>query len=303
MARFIQLAMLASHEALVDANWFPETDNDREQTGVAIGSGIGGVSELTENHELLMKGQYRRISPFMIPKLLVNMAAGHVSIQYGLRGPNYAAVTACASASSAIGDAYRTIVHGDAKVMVAGGTESSLEPVCFAGFSRANALCTKYNDDPESASRPFDRDRAGFVMGEGAGVMVLEEYEHAMARNARIYAEVSGYGCVGEAFHITSPSPDGAGAYRCMELALRQRGLSTSDVQYVNAHATSTPTGDKLEYLAIERLFNGNQSLKVSSIKGAIGHLLGAAGSVEGIATVLSLRDVCLCLLELSVLV
>ncbi|GAB5368992.1 hypothetical protein AAMO2058_001366700 [Amorphochlora amoebiformis] len=294
MAPFIQYSMVAAKEALDDANWHPESPEDRQKTGVSIGSGIGGIEEITDNHkEFMGEGRgYKKISPRFIPKMLINLANGFVSMAYGLEGPNIASVTACATGSHSIGDAFRLIKFGEADVMVAGGAESSVEPLSMAGFNRMNALVTSFNDEPEKASRPFDAKRAGFVMGEGAGVVVLEEYEHAKARGAKIYAEVRGCGSTGDAFHVSAPS--GVGALRAMKAALEQGGLKAEDIDYINAHGTSTPVGDAKEASTIVELMGGPENEKqpyVTSTKGATGHMLGAAGAVEAIFTTLAIHE------------
>ncbi|SEQ11111.1 3-oxoacyl-[acyl-carrier-protein] synthase II [Faunimonas pinastri] len=289
---FIVYAMAAADEAIADSGWKPEDYEDQIRTGVMIGSGIGGIEGIVDAGITLHEKGPRRISPFFIPGRLINLASGQISIKYGLKGPNHAVVTACSTGSHAIGDASRLIALGDAEVMVAGGTESPVSRISMAGFAACRALSTGFNDEPTRASRPYDKDRDGFVMGEGAGVVVLEEYEHAVARGAKIYAEVIGYGLSGDAFHITAPSPDGDGAYRCMTAALKRAGLTAADVDYVNAHGTSTPMGDELELRALERVAGDSAaSLTMSSTKSAIGHLLGAAGAVEAIFSVLAIRD------------
>jgi 3-oxoacyl-[acyl-carrier-protein] synthase II len=292
MARFIHLAWVAAAEAIEDSGWTPEDEEGRCATGVMIGSGIGGLETIQEAGSLVAAGRTRRLSPFFIPSALVNLASGQVSIRYGFKGPNHSAVTACATGVHAIGDAARLIALGDADVMVAGGAEAAICELGIGGFCAARALSTSFNDTPQAASRPWDKDRDGFVMGEGAGVVVLEEYEHAKARGAKIYAEVIGYGMSGDAHHITSPAEDGDGGYRAMKAALRTAGLAPSDVQYVNAHGTSTPLGDDIELAAVERLWgDAAKGLAMSSTKSATGHLLGAAGAVEAIFSILAIRD------------
>jgi 3-oxoacyl-[acyl-carrier-protein] synthase II len=294
MDRFIQLALVAAVEAVEDSGWMPGPDQEEERcrTGVMIGSGIGGLPTIYEASLLISQGKARRISPFFIPSALINLASGHVSIRYGFKGPNHAVVTACATGVHALGDAARLIALGDADVMVAGGTEAAVSEIGMAGFCASRALSTNFNDNPTAGSRPWDRDRDGFVMGEGAGVLVLEELEHAQKRGAKIYAEVIGYGMSGDAHHITAPSEDGDGAFRSMRAALRSAGLAPADIQYVNAHGTSTPMGDDLELGAVERLWgDAAKGLAMSSTKSAIGHLLGAAGAVEGIFSCLAIRD------------
>ncbi|MBS7699272.1 MULTISPECIES: beta-ketoacyl-ACP synthase II [unclassified Chelatococcus] len=289
---FIVFAMAAAKQALDDADWHPETADDQYASGVLIGSGIGGIGGIYEASITLAEKGPRRLSPFFIPGRLINLASGYVSIAHGLKGPNHAVVTACSTGAHAIGDAARLIALGDAEVMVAGGTESPLNRLSLAGFAACRALSTGFNDEPTRASRPYDKDRDGFVMGEGAGVVVLEELEHAKARGAKIYAEVIGYGLSGDAYHITSPAEDGDGAFRCMQMALKRAGLSLADVDYVNAHGTSTPLGDEIELRAVERLAGDAASrLTMSSTKSAVGHLLGAAGAIEAIFSVLAIRD------------
>ena len=288
---FIIYAMAAAQQALEDAGWKADTAQKQETTGAMIGSGIGGLTGIAETSLLLKEKGPRRVSPFFIPGRLINLASGYVSIRHGLKGPNHAVVTACSSGAHAIGDASRLIGLGDADVMVAGGTESPISRIGVAGFAACRALATAFNDRPTKASRPWDRDRDGFVIGEGAGIVVLEDLAHAKARGARIYAEVVGYGLSGDAFHITAPSENGDGAYRSMRMALKRAGIAPNDVQYVNAHGTST-MGDEIELAAVERLF-GNRAgeLAMSSTKSAVGHLLGAAGAVEAIYSVLAIRD------------
>ncbi|MDJ0614220.1 MAG: beta-ketoacyl-ACP synthase II [Rhizobiaceae bacterium] len=288
---FIVYSMAASEMALNDADWHPTEDEDRFRTGVLIGSGIGGLQGIEQTSLLLAERGPRRVSPFFIPGRLINLASGQVSIRHGLKGPNHSVVTACSTGAHAIGDAARLIMLGDADVMVAGGAESPVCRISMAGFAACKALSTSYNDDPKSASRPYDKDRDGFVMGEGAGTVVLEEYEHAKARGAKIYAEVAGYGLSGDAFHITAPAEDGDGAFRCMSAALRNAGLEASDIDYINAHGTST-MADTIELGAAERLLgDAAGKASMSSTKSAIGHLLGAAGAVEAIFSLLAIRD------------
>ena len=292
MDRFIHLAMVAATEAVEDSGWSPQTEEDRCASGVMIGSGIGGLHTIYEAAILVSQGKARRLSPFFIPASLINLASGHVSIKYGFKGPNHSVVTACATGVHAVGDAARLIMLGDADVMVAGGAEGAVNPLGIAGFCASRALSTAFNDRPQEASRPWDRDRDGFVMGEGAGILVLEELEHAKARGAKIYAEVSGYGMSGDAHHITAPADGHEGAFRAMKAALKNGGINPADIQYVNAHGTSTPLGDDLELEAAERLF-GDEAGKVamSSTKSATGHLLGAAGAIEAIFSILAIRD------------
>jgi 3-oxoacyl-[acyl-carrier-protein] synthase II len=288
---FIVYGMAAATQALEDSGWKADTQDKQERTGVLIGSGIGGLSGIADTSILLKEKGPRRVSPFFIPGRLINLASGYVSIKHSLKGPNHAVVTACSTGAHAIGDAARLIQFDDADVMVAGGAESPICRIAMAGFAACRALCTTFNDQPQKASRPYDKDRDGFVMGEGAGIVVLEELEHAKARGAKIYAEVIGYGLSGDAYHITAPSEDGDGAFRSMRMALKRAGLQPSDIQYVNAHGTST-MGDEIELKAVERLFgNAAGKLAMSSTKSAVGHLLGAAGAVEAIYSVLAIRD------------
>jgi 3-oxoacyl-[acyl-carrier-protein] synthase II len=289
---FILFAMAAAEQALNDADWKPEDEEDRLRTGVIIGSGIGGLSTIAETAIVLKEKGPRRVSPFFIPGSLINLASGQVSIRYGLKGPNHSVVTACSTGAHAIGDGTRLIRYGDADVMVAGGAEAAICELGIAGFNACKALSTAFNETPEKASRPYDKDRDGFVMGEGAGIVVLEELEHAKARGVRIYAEVVGYGLSGDAYHITSPAPDGDGGFRAMEAALKNAGVRPDEIDYVNAHGTSTPLGDEIELQAVTRML-GNAAGKVtmSSTKSSTGHLLGAAGAIEAIFGVLAIRD------------
>ncbi len=289
---FILYAMAAADEAVIDSGWHPQTEEDRCRTGVIIGSGIGGLNTIAETAlELEAKGP-RKISPFFIPSALINLASGQVSIRYGLKGPNHSVVTACATGAHAIGDAMRLIQWGDADVMFAGGAEAAVCKIGVAGFVAARAMSTNFNDRPQMASRPYDKDRDGFVMGEGAGVLVLEEYEHAIARGAKIYAEVVGYGLSGDAYHITAPASDGDGGFRAMNLSLARAGIDPSQIDYINAHGTSTPLGDEIELGAVERMLGASASkTTMSSTKSSIGHLLGAAGAVEAAFTALAIRD------------
>jgi len=292
MDNFIVFGLTAAVQAVADSGWAPQAEEDLFRTGVMIGSGIGGLDEIAKNAILADNGKIRRISPFFIPASLINLVSGHVSIRYGFKGPNHAVVTACSTGAHSIGDAARIIMWDDADVMVAGGTEAAVCRLGMAGFCAARALSTNFNDTPEKASRPWDKDRDGFVMGDGAGVVVLEELEHAKARGANIMAEVVGYGMSGDANHITAPAADGNGARRCMQAALKRAGVNPEDIDYVNAHGTSTPLGDEIEYNAVQQVF-GEHSKKflMSSTKSAIGHLLGAAGAVEGIFSILAMRD------------
>lgn len=289
---FIIYGVAAADQAIADSGLKFETAEEQESAGVLIGSGIGGLSGIADTSLLLRDKGPRRVSPFFIPGRLINLASGYVSIKHQLKGPNHAVVTACSTGAHAIGDAARLVALGDAEVMVAGGTESPICRIALAGFAACRALSTGFNDNPQKASRPYDKDRDGFVMGEGAGVVVLEPYEKAKARGAKIYAEIIGYGLSGDAFHITAPSESGDGAFRCMKMALKRAGLEPADIDYVNAHGTSTPMGDEIELGAVERLFGNNAGkLTMSSTKSATGHLLGAAGAIEAIFSVLAIRD------------
>lgn len=290
--RFITYALVAAEQAIRDAGWTDASEEEKERTGVMIGSGIGGIETIAETAVTLKERGPRRVSPFFIPSALINLCSGQVSIKHGFKGPNHAVVTACSTGAHAIGDAARLIKYGDADVMVAGGAESPVCEISVAGFSACKALSTSYNDAPETASRPYDKGRDGFVMGEGAGVVVLEEYEHAKARGAKIYGEVLGYGLSGDAYHITSPAPDGDGGYRSMSAALKSAGISAGEIDYVNAHGTSTPLGDEIELRAVTRLLDGHEDgVTMSSTKSATGHLLGAAGAIEAIFCILAMRD------------
>ena len=292
MDEFIVFALAAAAQAVEDSGWKPADPEERERTGVMIGSGIGGLPGITEGALTVHEKGPRRLSPFFIPANLINLASGHVSIRYGFSGPNHAVVTACSTGAHAIGDAARIIMWDDADVMVAGGTEAAICRIGIAGFAAARALSTKFNDEPQRASRPWDQKRDGFVMGEGAGIVVLEELDHAKRRGAKIYAEVIGYGMSGDAHHITAPAEDGSGAFRAMRNALKRAQLTPEQIDYVNAHGTSTPLGDEIELGAVKRLFgDAAYKLSMSSTKSAIGHLLGAAGSVEAIFSILALRD------------
>src|SRR5436190_10869531 len=289
--KFIVYAMCAAKQALEHSGWKPSTPDEQFATGVMIGAGIGGVEGIAETAITLHERGPRRVSPFFIPGRIINMASGYVSIEHGLKGPNSAVVTACSTGSHAIGDAGRMIALGDADVMVAGGTESPVNRISLAGFAAVRALTTGFNDTPTKASRPYDRDRDGFLMGEGAGVVVLEEYEHAKARGATIYAELIGYGMSGDAFHITAPPPDGDGAFRCMNAAIKRAGIAPGDIDYINAHGTST-MADEIELGAVQRTVgNAAGKISMSSTKSSIGHLLGAAGAVEAIFCLLAIRD------------
>jgi 3-oxoacyl-[acyl-carrier-protein] synthase II len=289
---FIIFAMSAATQALNDAGWKPVSYDDQCNTGVMIGSGIGGLTGIAETAIVLKERGPRRVSPFFIPGRLINLASGYVSIAHGLKGPNHAVVTACSTGAHAIGDAARLVALGDAEVMVAGGAESPISRIGMAGFVACRALSTSFNDTPEKASRPYDKDRDGFVMGEGAGCVVLETLEHAKARGARIHAELIGYGLSGDAHHITAPAEDGDGAFRCMTMAMKRAGISPAEIDYINAHGTSTPLGDEIELGAVQRLVgNAAGRVAMSSTKSSIGHLLGAAGAVEAIFSILAMRD------------
>lgn len=292
MDTFIVYAIAATEQAVTDAGWKPDDEEERLRTGVLIGSGIGGLPEIAKGSALMERGQTRKLSPFFIPAALINLASGHVSIRYGFKGPNHSVVTACATGAHAIGDAARMIMWDDADVMIAGGTEAAICRLGIAGFSAARALSTRFNDTPEKASRPWDKDRDGFVMGEGAGVVVLEELEHAKKRGAKIYAEVVGYGMSGDAHHITAPAENGDGAFRCMQMAFRRAGMSPASIDYINAHGTSTPLGDEIELAAVKRLFGAAaERVSMSSTKSSIGHLLGAAGAAEAIFSIKAIEN------------
>ena len=292
MDDFIVYGLTAAIQAVADSGWTAETEEDQVRTGVMIGSGIGGLNEIAKNAVLVESGNIRHVSPFFIPASLINLVSGHVSIKFGFKGPNHSVVTACSTGAHAIGDAARLIMLDDANVMIAGGAEAAVCRLGMAGFCAARALSTGFNDTPQMASRPWDKDRDGFVMGDGAGALVLEELEHAKARGANIMAEVVGFGLSGDAHHITAPAEDGSGAQRCMEAALKRAGANPEDIDYINAHGTSTPLGDEIELAAVERVFGDHSNgLSMSSTKSAIGHLLGAAGAVESIFSILAMRD------------
>ena len=292
MDMFICYGMAAAQEAIEDSGWIPQNDEDQYRTGVLIGSGIGGLQSLYESSVILHEKGPRRLSPFTVPAMLINLASGHVSIKYGFKGPNHSVVTACATGTHAIGDAARMIMLDDADVMVAGGAETAVNRLGVASFAAARALCASYNDRPTEASRPFDDARDGFVIAEGAGIVVLEEYEHAKKRGAKIYAEVVGYGMSGDAHHITSPAEDGNGGFRAMKAALKSAGMNPGDIDYINAHGTSTQVGDGIECTAVKRLFDGHlDHVSMSSTKSSIGHLLGAAGAVEAIFSVMAINN------------
>ena len=298
MARFAQYALAAAQQAVNDAGWKPTKEEDLEATGVYIGSGIGSLDDAYNTAINYERGGYKSVTPLFVPRLLINLAAGHVSMKFGFKGPNHASSTACTTGAHALGDAARLISYGDADVMIAGGAESCIHPLAIAGFARARSLSTEFNHRPEKASRPFDRERDGFVIGEGAGVVVLEELEHARARQAPIYAELKGYGLSSDAYHMTAPREDGQGPMLAMKHALRHAGIEPKSVDYINAHATSTPLGDAAENKAIKELLLGTEGkqyaseINVSSSKGSIGHLLGAAGAVEAIFAILAIHEV-----------
>jgi|TARA_B110000285_G_scaffold49072_1_gene55717 3-oxoacyl-[acyl-carrier-protein] synthase II len=288
--RFITLGIIAANEAYLDAGFNPN-EEEANRYGVIIGSGIGGLDSIYKNSLILNDQGIRKISPFFIPSSLINLTSGQVSIKYGLKGPNSSPVTACATGTHAIGDSFTLIKNNKADLMICGGSEAAVCPIGMAGFSAARALCDTFNDNPESGSRPWDKKRSGFVMGEGAGVLVLEEYEHAKKRGADIYGEIKGYGLSGDAFHITKPSEDGNGGFRAMEMAVKESELSLEDIQYINAHGTSTPVGDLIELSAVERMFENHKNIFMNSNKSAIGHLLGAAGAVEAVFTLKSIQN------------
>jgi 3-oxoacyl-[acyl-carrier-protein] synthase II len=288
--RFIALGLIAADEAIKDSG-FVSDENSSLSSGVMVGSGIGGLDTIYKNSSILDNQGIRKISPFFIPSALINLLSGHISIRYNLKGPNSSPVTACATGTHAIGDSFTLIKNGKADLMVCGGAEAAICPIGIAGFSAARALCDTFNDNPSKGSRPWDKDRSGFVMGEGAGVLILEEFEHAKKRNAKIYGEIKGYGLSGDAFHITKPSEDGSGGFRAMQMALKESKLASDEINYINAHGTSTPVGDMIELSAVEKLFGSNENLFMSSNKSAIGHLLGAAGAVEAVFSLKSLEN------------
>ena len=287
--RFITLGLIAAEEAIKDSG-FVSDDNNCFRSGVMVGSGIGGLDTIYRNSSILDNQGIRKISPFFIPSSLINLLSGHISIKYNLKGPNSSPVTACATGTHAIGDSFTIIKNNKADLMICGGAEAAICPLGISGFSAARALCDTFNDNPKKGSRPWDKDRSGFVMGEGAGVLVLEELNHAKKRNAKIYGEVKGYGMSGDAFHITKPSEDGNGGFRAMEMALKESQLNSDDIEYVNAHGTSTPLGDIIELKAVEKLFQSKNKMFMSSNKSAIGHLLGAAGAVEAVFSLKTLQ-------------
>ena len=288
--RFIALGLIAADEAMKDSG-FVSDESSSLNSGVMVGSGIGGLDTIYKNSSILDNQGIRKISPFFIPSALINLLSGHISIRYNLKGPNSSPVTACATGTHAIGDSFTLIKNGKADLMVCGGAEAAICPIGIAGFSAARALCDTFNDNPSKGSRPWDKDRSGFVMGEGAGVLILEEFEHAKKRNAKIYGEVKGYGLSGDAFHITKPSEDGSGGFRAMQMALKESKLASDEINYINAHGTSTPVGDMIELSAVEKLFGSNENLFMSSNKSAIGHLLGAAGAVEAVFSLKSIEN------------
>lgn len=289
---FIQYSLKAAQEALEDSGWMPSNEEEAERTGVIVGAGIGGLPKIYETSIVLKEKGPRRISPFFVPSALINLTSGQISIKYGLKGPNHSVVTACATGTHAIGDASRMVMLGDADVMVAGGAESTIDRIGIGGFAAARALSTGFNDRPTQASRPWDEDRDGFVIGEGSGIVIVEEYEHAKKRGAKIYGEVVGYGMSGDAHHVTAPAEDGSGGYRAMKAALKSAQINPEDIDYINAHGTSTPLGDGVECGAVKRLFeNSLDKISMSSTKSSIGHLLGAAGAVEAIYTLKALND------------
>jgi len=289
---FTLYAMAAAEQAIVDADWKPEAESDLKRTGVLIGSGIGGLPEIERNTFIMAEKGFKKLSPFFLPSILINLASGHVSQKYGFRGPNHSVVTACSTGGHALGDAARLIMLGDADVMIAGSAEDTICPIAIGGFAASRALSTGYNDDPQKGSRPWDKNRDGFVMGEGAGIVVMEELEHAKKRGAKIYGEVTGYGLSGDAYHITSPHPEGRGGFDAMEAAVKRAGINVEDIDYINAHGTSTPMGDMIEFGAVRRLLGSHASnISMSSTKSSIGHLLGGAGSVEAIFSLLAMRD------------
>ncbi len=288
---FIQFALIAAKEAIEDSGWVADSEEDSQKTGVLVGSGIGGLDGIRKSSENLSKSP-RKISPFFIPSCLINLASGHISIKHNFKGPNHSVVTACASGAHAVGDSFRMIKYGDADVMIAGGTESACTRFGISGFCAMRALSTKFNDHPEKASRPWDKDRDGFVMSEGSGMLVLEEYEHAKKRSAKIYAEVLGYGLTGDAYHPTAPAEDGNGGYRAMQMSIKDAKINSDSIDYINAHGTSTPLGDQVEFNAVKKLFKNNlKNLVMSSTKSSTGHLLGASGAIEAIFSILAIRD------------
>ncbi|KAG2185527.1 hypothetical protein INT44_002320 [Umbelopsis vinacea] len=291
-ALFTRYAIASAKQALQDAGWSPQTEEEKERTGVCLGSGMGSLDDLYTTSTVYSTSGYKKVSPMFVPKILINMAAGHLTMKFGFKGPNHAASTACTTGAHSIGDAMRFIQFNDADVMIAGGSEACIHPLAIAGFCKAKSLAAAYNENPEESSRPFDKDRSGFVIGEGSGVVVLEEYEHAKRRGANIYAEIKGYGLSGDAHHMTAPPENGQGAALAMKRALGHAKLTAADIDYVNAHATSTPQGDVAENRAIKSIFDGHwDNISVSSTKGATGHLLGAAGAVEAIFTILALKN------------